>query len=222
MVRGGSSGQAGILVRRFLCLTVAVERMVSACHLAAPRRPAAQQPRHAPTVAHFEFVRRFPHCTVKTALFAFSIFALVGCATPDRRGVDYERYDPPAARGKFVNYSPILILHCRSDFHAPVFPELQRHFLTPLALSEYRFVIDRIEIDATSEVADNWTAELHLDTGARIALTESGEFWDGSFSFDAALRRTFSKLDAEQRRDPKLRRYIQEHGRRIALRPRSA
>ena len=163
---------------------------------------------------------------MKTALFAFCFVTLAGCATPNRRSFDYERYDTPAMLDKYPNYSPIVILHCRSDFYAPLFPDLQRNFLTPLAMSEYRFVIDRIEIDATCEDSSQWTAELHLATGARIALTNlrGGEFLDddGASHFDAGLRRVFSRLDAEQSRDPKLGRYIQEHGRRIALQPRSA
>ncbi len=131
-------------------------------------------------------------------------------------------------RGKYPNYSPIVLLRCRSDFYAPLFPDLQRNFLTPLQSSEYRMVIDRIEIDATCEDASQWTAVLHLDTGARIAITNAttpySEFLnpDGPPYFDASLRRAFSGLEAERRRDPKLRRYIQELRRRIALNSRSA
>ena len=161
---------------------------------------------------------------MKTALFAFSIVALVGCATPHRRSFDYERCYTPATRGKAPNETPILTLQCRTDFDTSLLPDLQRHFITPLAMSEYRCVIDRIEINADHPEAAGWTAVLHLDTGARIALTEFGEFFnsDGPPYFDAGLRRAFSKLDAEQSRDPALRRYIQEYGRRIALQPRSA
>lgn len=155
---------------------------------------------------------------VKTALFALATLALVGCATPERRPVEDDQ-QKDFLRGKFANYSPIVVLRCRSDFHAADFPDLQDHFLTPLEVSVYRLVIDRIEIDATCEEAAQWTAELYLNTGARIALTGYGEFHDSNASsaYDAARRRVFSKLEEVRRRDPKLRLYIDELRRRIAL-----
>jgi hypothetical protein len=158
---------------------------------------------------------------MKRALFAFSILALAGCATPRRPGVaDYNKMEP--TRGKAPNQTPILTVHCRTDVGLSIFPDLQRNFVTPLTDSEYCWVIDRIEIDAECPEAAQWTAKLHLDTGARIELSNlrGGEFFDdeGPSHFDAGLRRIFSKLDAEQQRDPELRRYIEEHGRRIAHR----
>ncbi len=161
---------------------------------------------------------------MKAALSAFLFVALVGCTTPNQRVVEHERFNVPGLRDKVPNYSPYVTLHCRSDFYAPLWPDLQSHFLKPLASSEYCFVIDLIEIEATSEDAKNWTAVLHLDTGAQIAITTYGEFCssDGPPYFEAALRRALAGLDAEQRRDPKLRQYIQKYGKRIASRPRGA
>lgn len=161
---------------------------------------------------------------MKKAFVAILFLPLFGCATHNEQRVDQPSFRPGAhARGKHLAYEPIVTVHGLSFLNTALFEDLQRHFTGPLSSSEYRFVIDQIEIDATCEEFAQWTAEVKLDTGAKITLNQLNEFYDsdGASHFDAALQRAFSKLQTEQNRDPKLRQYIQEFGKSAALRPRN-
>jgi hypothetical protein len=155
---------------------------------------------------------------LKASLFLVTSLVIAVCTSPLLRA-DPIRDSFAFARGKPPSYVPIVTVHGFAYINTQLFRDLKGNFVGPLVSSEYRFVIDRITIDATGEEFAQWKVEVKLDTGARITLTGLNKFYNtkGASHFDAAFKQILTKLKAERKRDPMLRRYFLENGKRIGV-----
>ena len=154
---------------------------------------------------------------MKLFFAALAVVALSGCAN---RGVTITRTPVTpiseagkVTRGRDVLYRAPVTLENAQMLAPAAYQDLQNHFLLPLQLGPWRYVIDGITLDAEAEQDREWTVLIALDTGARIKVENFGA-WDETTQsyFRGGYRRTLRALEEIRAEDPALDRYVRFWG----------
>jgi hypothetical protein len=146
-------------------------------------------------------------------LAAAALVGLSGCA---RTGVSISQtaVAQPVSeagkitRGRDVVYRAPVTIENAQVLSPAAFQDLQHHFLLPLQLGPWRYVIDSITLDAEADEDREWTLLVALDTGARIKVENFG-VWDEATQshFRGGYRKTIRALEEVRASDPALDRY---------------
>jgi hypothetical protein len=151
---------------------------------------------------------------MKRFLAALGAIALGGCATPgvtvSQTGASRQVLEASkVTRGRDVVYRAPVTIENAQMLTPAAFQDLQNHFLRPLQLGPWRYVIEGITLDAESEQDREWTLLVALDTGARIKVENFGAWDEASRSyFRGGYRRTLRGLEEARAVDPALDRYV--------------
>jgi hypothetical protein len=151
---------------------------------------------------------------MKPLIAAIAFLAATACAnrgvtishTPITRPVSEAG---KVTRGRDVVYRAPVTIENAQVLPADAYQDLQNHFLLPLQLGPWRYVIEGITLDAEAAQDREWTLLIALDTGAHVKVENFGA-WDESTQsyFRGGYRRTLRALEEIRATDPALDRYI--------------
>ena len=144
---------------------------------------------------------------MKTVLFILLCVSFPCFAAPATTGKHFQDLSWPKLDSPETIISGVQILKPED------FADIYKAFLGPIYSSDFYSVIHRIEIYTGSRDASQWTVDIYLETGENIALHEPNSFYNvaSETPYKTAAKRVFKELEAILKKNPKLKKFFNQH-----------